>query len=101
MAPDKTTLDGLKIQRSDTRTRPARTALWGAVLLFVLLGAGVAWRLGGTRAVPVRTATVQASTRQGTATLLNASGYVTARRAATCWRANWYCCWRSVWLTWV
>jgi len=83
MSPDKTTLDGLKIQRSDPPARSARPALWGTVIVLLLLGAGAAWRFGGTRAVLVRTATVQAASRTGTATLLNASGYVTARRAAT------------------
>jgi len=51
--------------------------------LLLLLGGGVAWFLLKPRPVPVKTAPVRAVSDNGTPVLLNASGYVTARLAAT------------------
>lgn len=83
MAPDKNSLDALRIDRSSPRR-----GRWPIVALFVVLvlvGAGattVGW-LNRPRAVPVRTVVIRESTTGGDNTLLNASGYVTARREAT------------------
>ncbi len=83
MSPDKEALDGLRIDRSATRRR--RLSPWLILLLLLLLGAGgaVLWWMKRPQAVVVRTIAVQERTSGGQKTLLNASGYVTARRAAT------------------
>ena len=83
MSPDKSTLDELRINR---RSAPASNSRgWVLVLVLVLLlaGGGAAWWLKRPQTVAVRTVAVQESTVSGQRTLLNASGYVTARRIAT------------------
>ncbi len=83
MNPTDHNLDELRIDRSELNARPSRTWLWviGAVLVLGLVGAGPAILRG--RAIPVRTeAALQESSRDAH-TVLNASGYVVARRAAT------------------
>lgn len=84
MDPQKPTLDDLRIKRSDKpesnlRIRPV------AIGLFVLvLAAGVIWWLTRPKAIEVRTAVArEIGGAGGDHTVLNASGYVTARRAAT------------------
>jgi HlyD family secretion protein len=80
---DKAALEGLRIQRPDAepRTRPS----WWVVVPIVLVVLGVAaWLLTRDRGVAVRTATATASAAgAGGGAVLNASGYVTARRQAT------------------
>lgn len=85
MAHDKQTLDALKIHRP-----VARNGSGGPWLLIfaglAMLVAGVVWWLNRPSAVPVQTAearTLANASGSGVRTLLNASGYVTARRAAT------------------
>jgi hypothetical protein len=78
-------LDALRIDR-DAEPEPSgrgRKLAVGAVV--ALLAGGAAWMLGRDRAVPVRTTTVEQRTGSaaGGASVLNASGYVTARRQAT------------------
>ena len=84
MAPQKPTLDELRIHRQpDAR---AGSRLWLVVLIFVLLSlAGVAvWLWAKPKALEVRTALAREAGGVGAdRTVLNASGYVTARRAAT------------------
>ena len=79
-------LDDLKIDRSrDGRSRAAWIA-WPAAGLVVLGGGGAAgWRWWEEARIPaVRTATVrQAAPADGQPTVLNASGYVTARLQST------------------
>ncbi len=79
-------LDDLKIDRSH-KGRPAlKWTLWVLVLLIVLGGGGVAaWQWWTASQVPiVDTAVVrQTVAGDGQPTVLNASGYVTARRQAT------------------
>ena len=84
MDPQKPTLDDLRIKRSDKpesnlRIRPV------AIGIFVLvLAAGVIWWLTRPKAIEVRTAVArEIGGAGGDHTVLNASGYVTARRAAT------------------
>ncbi|WP_133000379.1 efflux RND transporter periplasmic adaptor subunit [Luteimonas arsenica] len=76
----------LRIDRQPTPP-PSRRGLWIglAVAVAVLLLAGLAWALlGGERAVEVRTATAVATGGgAASASVLDASGYVVARRMAT------------------
>jgi HlyD family secretion protein len=86
MASDKPSLEGLRIDREGEEKSPGGKGRWWIVLLTVaVVGAGVAWWLLRPRPAPVRTA--EAHARSGGAAaagaVLNASGYVTARRAAT------------------
>lgn len=82
--PDRGALDNLKIDRS--QARPRRGFPWAPVLVLALVTAAGAWWWQRPRPVEVKTAVarVQATRAAGASqTLLNASGYVTARRAAT------------------
>ena len=85
MAADKPSLEGLRIDRAEEKTASGGGRWWIAVLVLAVVGAGVAWWLLRPRPAPVRTAAAVA--RSGGAatagTVLDASGYVTARRAAT------------------
>jgi RND family efflux transporter MFP subunit len=65
--------------RGDRRRWPRKALL--AVLAALLLGAVIVWRMNGS-AVPVKTVTVEAA-GSGDGAVLNASGYVVARRLAT------------------
>ena len=84
MDPQKPTLDDLRIKRSakpesNLRIRPV------AIGIFVLvLAAGVIWWLTRPKAIEVHTAVArEIGGTVGDHTVLNASGYVTARLAAT------------------
>jgi len=79
---DRATLDGLRIDRPDAEAR--RRFPWLIVIpIVVVLIAVAAWALtrGGRKEVRVATATSVAG--QSAGAVLNASGYVTARRQAT------------------
>src|SRR6478736_4134358 len=86
--PDnKALLHQLRIDRS---APPANTGVsrryWiiGAALLLAIIGAGAWWVLAGPRGVPVHTALARAVPGGGTGgSVLDATGYVTARREAT------------------
>ena len=85
-----TKADLLKELRIDRRPEPppSRRGLWiglGVAALVVVLVLGAWWWLGRDRAVPVRTAPVVATGGAGNApaSVLDASGYVVARRMAT------------------
>lgn len=82
MSDTKTALDGLRIEREQD-SEPRRR--WGrplALLLLVVVIAGGAW-VFLSRPLPVRTVAARAADVSGPRILLNASGYVTARREAT------------------
>ncbi|HEX2445329.1 MAG TPA: efflux RND transporter periplasmic adaptor subunit [Vicinamibacterales bacterium] len=86
MADLKTDLASLKIDRS-ARDRGGRLGLWiGAAAAVLVLAAGAWYWATQAQAATVRTAAVEART-EGAAgisgAVLNASGYVTARRRAT------------------
>jgi RND family efflux transporter MFP subunit len=83
MSPDKRTLDELRIDRATPPPSPSRHWLVVAALLLALAAGGVFWWAKRPRAIVVRTVAVQESPGGGQRTLLNASGYVTARRIAT------------------
>lgn len=83
MSTRNASLDALRIDRG-SGTRPSRGP-WLLVLSLLVAGAGCAfWWTRGSAAIPVKTEAARVTTSSGgQKTLLNASGYVTARRAAT------------------
>jgi RND family efflux transporter MFP subunit len=84
MSPSKAALDALRIERGPERPEKRAPLVLGLVVLCAGLAAGGLWWAGRAKAVEVRTVAARASVAQGGArTVLNASGYVTARRAAT------------------
>jgi RND family efflux transporter MFP subunit len=84
MSSPNPSLDDLRIKRRPEKAAPARS--WPAAVAIVLLalaGTAVWWR-GRTETVEVRTVPARAASSGGAErTVLNASGYVTARRLAT------------------
>ena len=77
-------LDQLKIDREEEKKR-SRVGLYSGVTLFVLvLAAGAYWYApGASSTIYVQLASAREVSAESTATVLNASGYVTARRQAT------------------
>ncbi|MDQ3622366.1 MAG: efflux RND transporter periplasmic adaptor subunit [Verrucomicrobiota bacterium] len=83
MSSDKITIDQLRIDRSGSAKRGTPSWLAPALLTIVAVTAGALWWLNRPKAVVVETAVAREQAAGGQKTLLNASGYVTARRAAT------------------
>jgi HlyD family secretion protein len=85
MSPPRPALDDLRIERTAKPDAPPRRLFIAVSVMIVLAAAGVFWWLGRAKAVEVRTAAAREVTRAASAerTVLNASGYVTARRQAT------------------
>jgi HlyD family secretion protein len=85
MASEKPSLEGLRIDRPEAGVEGGRRGLWIAIAVVALLGLAAAGWFARPRAVPVRTATAVARSGGPAAAgaVLNASGYVTARRQAT------------------
>jgi len=85
MTPEKHTLDGLRIDRDRGATRQRRPWLLPSLLTAIVLITGAGWWLSRPKAMLVQTAIARVEQAGGgeSRTLLNASGYVTARRAAT------------------
>ena len=84
MNPEKPTLDGLRIERRSDAARAQPSRMLPALLAFDILGAVFFWWQNRAQPVPVQTVVARAQAAGGASkTLLNASGYVTARRAAT------------------
>jgi RND family efflux transporter MFP subunit len=81
---NKPSLDQLRIDRRDEPAQPG-TRWLPALLLFVLAAGAAAWFFGfrPAPAAEVRTVVVREDQGREAATVLNASGYVTARRQAT------------------
>jgi RND family efflux transporter MFP subunit len=85
MALDQNTLNSLRIDRTPVPSgdsSPRRKYLVVALIFAAALGAG-AWLLMGNQAVEVQLAEATATRSGGPATVLDASGYVVARRQAT------------------
>src|SRR5215212_7636622 len=82
MAPDKQTLDELRIDRAPRR-KSVPVLLIVVLLVIAAAAATVIWWFNRPKSAVVRTLTVQQPTAGGDRTLLNASGYVKARREAT------------------
>ena len=84
MSSDKPPLDALRIERRPEQPPSARPWLAAAVVgLLLLAGAAVWWHSRSGAAVEVQTAVARDGGGGGERTVLNASGYVTARRQAT------------------
>lgn len=84
MASEKPALDGLRIDRSAAVEGGSRWRLWIALIVVALLAAAVVFWLKQPRPVEVRVAAAEARAGGSAAgAVLNASGYVTARRQAT------------------
>ena len=83
MSSTKATLDDLRIDRR-TGSQSGK-APWIAALVLLIAGAagGGAWWFHRPVAIEIRSAVAREQVDGGSKTLLNASGYVTARRAAT------------------
>ncbi|HEY5481277.1 MAG TPA: biotin/lipoyl-binding protein, partial [Verrucomicrobiae bacterium] len=84
MSSPKPTLDDLRIERS---AEPESTSRFWPVaigIVVLVLAAGGIWRLKRPGAIAVHTVLVREASGNGIErTVLNASGYVTARRQAT------------------
>jgi HlyD family secretion protein len=79
---DKAALEGLRIHRSEENR--SRVPVWAIVIpVALLLIVGAYWMFGRNRAKEVRVAPARAITGETRGAVLNASGYVTARRQAT------------------
>jgi HlyD family secretion protein len=86
MSSEKSTLDGLRITRPHAGSTARPPWLVPVLVAAGVLGVALVWWSGRAKPLPVQTAVARAqaaSTASGGKTLLNASGYVTARRAAT------------------
>jgi len=84
MALERSSLDGLRIDRPEVEEGRGRGRLWIALALVAVVGLAAWWWLSRPRAAEVKVA----SARQGeggaaAGAVLNASGYVTASRQAT------------------
>jgi HlyD family secretion protein len=79
---DKATLDGLRIARTEVETRRRMPWLVIVPIVLVLIAAG-AWALTRGNTKEVRVAPAKAIAGEAGGAVLNASGYVTARRQAT------------------
>jgi RND family efflux transporter MFP subunit len=83
MSSSKPPLEGLRIERRAEQQPQSKMWLAVAVTALVVTGAAIWWH-SGSDAVEVRTAVARDATGgDGERTVLNASGYVTARREAT------------------
>jgi RND family efflux transporter MFP subunit len=84
MSPDRPSLEGLRIDRSQAPRPPVLTPSRILALITVLaIAAALTWWFTRTKPIPVRTAAAREIAAGEPTTLLNASGYVTARRLAT------------------
>jgi len=83
MSADRPSLEGLRIDRAQATSRRV-SGKWIVLLIALALAAAAAWWwFARPQPVPVRTAAAREIAAGDTTTLLNASGYVTARRLAT------------------
>jgi HlyD family secretion protein len=84
MGPPTPQLDDLRIKRNTAPAATGRTGLIGGVVVALVLVLGLGWWLRRPEPVALRTAVArEISGTSAERTVLNASGYVTARREAT------------------
>ncbi len=84
MSADRPSLEGLRIDRAAKPRRPVISGFAiGALAIALLIAAIAAWWFTRPKPVSVRTGPAREIATDSQAVLLNASGYVTARRAAT------------------
>src|SRR5579864_8921335 len=80
-------LNQLRIDRREpVRVRRPRWVWWGGGVVAVVLVAGTAWVLAAPSGIPIHAAVAREAVSEGNnagASLLDASGYVVARRQAT------------------
>jgi HlyD family secretion protein len=83
--PDlKNDLNALRLERGPARSPRRRGVVWVVVVVLILGGAVASWAwFARDRPVEVQTAAVEARSAGAQTGVLNASGYVTARRRAT------------------
>jgi HlyD family secretion protein len=81
---DKATLEGLRIERPEVESRSG-SRWWIVLLILLVIVAGIVWGVMRSRAITVTVVPAKAITSGGGGggAVLNASGYVTARRQAT------------------
>ncbi len=81
----KPSLDALRIEREERPPHPGRGRYLLLILVLLLVLGGLSWWLTRPKAIAVRgyVARDAATSASADRTVLNASGYVTARRAAT------------------
>ena len=85
MSSPNPSLDGLRIHRKPDATTGSRSWLVVAIIVLLGLAAGVTWWLRQPKALLVKTVAARevSGGQTGERTVLNASGYVVARREAT------------------
>ena len=83
MSSDKPPLDALRIERRPEQPSSVRPWLAVVVVVLLLLAGAAVWWHSRSGAVEVQTALARDAGGGGDRTVLNASGYVTARRQAT------------------
>jgi RND family efflux transporter MFP subunit len=84
MSQSKPSLEDLRIHRPDPKESPHRASLAAVGVILLVLAAVAGWWFSRTSAIEVTTTLARAvTTGGGDRTVLNASGYVTARRQAT------------------
>ena len=83
MGLDKAKLDQLRIDRRRSSSAGGKGWWVAGVLLLLLLVGGFYWWMAGDQRIEVSVVTVSSSEGAGPQAVLNASGYVTARREAT------------------
>ncbi|HVU24946.1 MAG TPA: efflux RND transporter periplasmic adaptor subunit [Opitutus sp.] len=83
MSAERPTLEGLRIDRSRAERRLPIGLILGAIALVAVLVGAIVWWIARPKPVSVRLAAAREVAAGARTTLLNASGYVTARRQAT------------------
>jgi HlyD family secretion protein len=84
MSPSQPKLDDLRIERTAKPDSPSRVLMWIVAGAVVAVSLVIAWWFTRPKATEVRTALAREAAAAGSdRTVLNASGYVTARREAT------------------
>jgi RND family efflux transporter MFP subunit len=83
MGVEKTTLDELRIDRTVRKEKRGVGWVWLVVLLVIVLAAAGLWWFKQPSAAALQLMVLREATSSGQKTLLNASGYVVARREAT------------------